>query len=128
VTKWQKGLVSDAIGDVNRSNAAMIGARDLPPLHAGQPVYYQHQEGHRWKRGAVQQSLDNRSYVIHGDNSGVYRRNRVHIRPTCPPVEVDSELPMTTVNDGETKSAIAVKDFVLDLPVVLSPRPQRVRQ
>ena len=31
----------------------------------------------------VQSKKNERSYVIEGDTGGVYRRNRVHIRPTC---------------------------------------------
>ncbi|KAK7112317.1 hypothetical protein V1264_011788 [Littorina saxatilis] len=59
-------------------------ARDLPPLQSGQPVFFQHKEGQRWQRGTVQKRRDERSYIIHGENDGVYRRNRVHVRPTCP--------------------------------------------
>ena len=58
-------------------------ARDLVPLHTGQPVYYQHLEGQRWRKGTVQSKKNERSYIIEGDTCGVYQRNRVHIRPTC---------------------------------------------
>jgi len=58
-------------------------ARDLVPLQTGQPVYQQHLEGQRWRKGTVQSQKNERSYIIEGDTGGVYQRNRVHIRPTC---------------------------------------------
>ena len=58
-------------------------ARDLVPLQTRQPVYYQHLEGQRWRKGTVQSQKNERSYIIEDDTGGVYQRNRVHIRPTC---------------------------------------------
>lgn len=60
-------------------------AKDLVPLCAGQPVFYQHLPGQQWKRGTVRSREGERSYIIQGDNGGVYQRNRVHMRPTCVP-------------------------------------------
>jgi transposase InsO family protein len=57
-------------------------ARDLIPLRAGQPVFFQHVPGQRWKKGVVRNRDDERSYTIEGDNGGVYQRNRVQLRPT----------------------------------------------
>ena len=61
------------------------GARDLKRLTPSQPVYYQYKEGRRpeWRRGTVQTEHSERSYIIDG-RDGVYRRNRVHLRPTTP--------------------------------------------
>ena len=50
-------------------------ARDLVPLQTGQPVYYQHLEGQRWRKGTVQSQKNERSYIIEGDTGGVYQRN-----------------------------------------------------
>ena len=60
-------------------------ARDQVPLQTGQPVYYQHLEGQRWRKGTVQSQKDEFSYIIEGDTvtGGVYQRKRVHITPTC---------------------------------------------
>ena len=52
-------------------------ARDLVPLQTGQPVYYQHLEGQRWRKGTVQSQKNERSYVMEGDTGGVYQRNRL---------------------------------------------------
>ena len=61
------------------------GARDLKRLTPSQPVYYQYKEGRRpeWRRGTVRTEHSERSYIIDG-RDGVYRRNRVHLRPTTP--------------------------------------------
>ena len=62
------------------------GARDLKRLTPGQPVYYQHTEGKKcdWRRGTVRTEHSDRSYTIHiiDGKEGIYRRNRVHLRPT----------------------------------------------
>ena len=57
-------------------------AKELIPLHAGQPVFFQHVPGQQWKKGVIRRRDDERSYTVEGDNGGVYERNRVHIRPT----------------------------------------------
>ena len=59
------------------------GARDLKRLIPGQSVYYQHTEGKKcdWRRGTVRTEHSDRSYIIDG-KEGIYRRNRVHLRPT----------------------------------------------
>ena len=59
------------------------GARDLKRLAPDQPVYHQHTEGKKcdWRRATVRTEHSDRSYIIHG-KEGIYRRNRVHLRPT----------------------------------------------
>ena len=49
-------------------------ARDLVPLHTGQPVYYRYLEGQRWRNGTVQSKKDEHSYIteLEGDTGGVY--------------------------------------------------------
>ena len=86
------------------------GARDLKQLSPGQPVYYQHTEGKKydWRRGKVRAKHSERSYIIEGKN-GVYRRNRVHIRPTTSEVNKDN----SKDNKGEAE---------------VQARPQRARQ
>ena len=56
-------------------------ARDLVPLSAGQSVYYQNPDRRGWEKGTVSHSQGPRSYVIEGKEGGVYRRNRIHLRP-----------------------------------------------
>lgn len=59
------------------------GARDLKRLAPGQPVYYQHTEGKKCdcRRGTVRTEHSDRSYIIDGKEV-IYKRNRVHLRPT----------------------------------------------
>jgi transposase InsO family protein len=106
-------------------------ARDLPPLHSGQPVYFQHKEGHQWQRGTVQKKRDDRSYIIKGENEGLYRRNRIHARPTCPPQHLYPSTP-EPVNEPPSEAELLESSDVDSSPVLPcplpSPRPQRVRQ
>ena len=78
-------------------------ARDLVPLQTGQPVYQQHLEGQRWRKGTVQSQKNERSYIIEGDTGGVYQRNRVHILPTC----------IRNVPDHRTRRAVSYTHLTL---------------
>ncbi|XP_066990462.1 uncharacterized protein [Macrobrachium rosenbergii] len=57
-------------------------ARDMTPLNEGQPVYYQNPDKKGWEKGSISHAQGNRSYIIEGKEGGIYRRNRIHIRPT----------------------------------------------
>ena len=76
------------------------GARDLKRLTPSQPVYYQYKEGRRpeWRRGTVRTEHSGRSYIIDG-RDGVYRRNRVHLRPATRETSPDkSSSPASALN------------------------------
>lgn len=70
------------------------GAKDMTPLSPSQAVFYQHVPGQQWKRGTILKRNGERSYVVEGDNGGVYQRNRVHMRPTCRKIIPRMESPM----------------------------------
>jgi hypothetical protein len=57
-------------------------ARQLSEIDVGQSVFFQHMEGKNWRLGRVTEILGPRTYVVQGPDGGVYRRNRVHMRPT----------------------------------------------
>ena len=78
-------------------------ARDLTRLASGQPVYYQHTEGKKcdWRKGTVRSEHSVRSYIIDG-SGGVYRRNRVHLRPTT--LSAPSERTPTTAVENNAHS------------------------
>ncbi|KAL5017694.1 hypothetical protein ScPMuIL_005222, partial [Solemya velum] len=57
-------------------------ARRLSEIDIGQSVFFQHMEGKNWRLGQVTEIVGPRTYVIRGPDGGVYRRNRVHMRPT----------------------------------------------
>ena len=57
-------------------------SRNLSELDIGQAVFFQHIEGQNWKWGEVTQILGPNTYQVKGPDGGIYRRNRVHIRPT----------------------------------------------
>ena len=79
-------------------------AKDLKPIYKGQCVFYKHKAGERWKKGEIVGEHEaNRSYMIKGENGGVYRRNRVHIRPTS----------MNTRYDGPGQRGDLGSDFSL---------------
>ncbi|XP_011664712.2 uncharacterized protein K02A2.6-like [Strongylocentrotus purpuratus] len=73
-------------------------AKDLTPLQEGDTVRMQPlvQGQKNWERAIVKRRLDERSYVVETP-SGIYRRNRVHLRqtPENPPDE-------TTTSSNET--------------------------
>ncbi len=57
-------------------------AHDLPQLHPGQSVYFELKEHDRWILGKIVEVAGDRTYMVEGQNNGLYRRNRVQIRPT----------------------------------------------
>ena len=57
-------------------------AHDLPQLRPGQTVCFELYDHARWVLGKVVEVLGDRTYLIEGANCRLYRRNRVHIRPT----------------------------------------------
>ena len=54
----------------------------LSVIEIGQSVFHRHTEGQNWKWGKVTESLGPYTYQVEGADSGKYRRNRVHLRPT----------------------------------------------
>lgn len=97
-------------------------ARDLKPLGAGQTVFYQHVPGQQWRKGKVVSRNDERSYTIEGDAGGVYRRNRVHIRPTCiqsSPIQdipniVTSDQPRSVITPNQPRTPPVPSDAAMD--------------
>lgn len=83
-------------------------ARDMIPLNEGQPVYYQNPDKKGWEKGLISHAQGNRSYITEGKEGGIYRRNRIHIRPTTqdssaiPDMEETSKLRESSVNDEQT--------------------------
>ncbi|MCG8429883.1 MAG: DDE-type integrase/transposase/recombinase, partial [Candidatus Omnitrophica bacterium] len=67
-------------------------ARNLPPLNAQQPVYYMNPGKPDWVKGKVTKKLNNRRYLIEGENGGKYIRNRVYLRPKSTPYRYQSEI------------------------------------
>lgn len=56
-------------------------SRKLSEIDVGQSVF-QHTEGRNWKLGKVTDILGPNTYQVSGPDGGIYRRNRVHMRPT----------------------------------------------
>ena len=57
-------------------------SRKLSEIDVGQSVFFQHTEGQNWKLGKVTDILGPNPYQVSGPNGGIFRRNRVHMRPT----------------------------------------------
>ena len=57
-------------------------SRKLSQIDVGQSVFFQHTEGQNWKLGKVTDVLGPNTYQVSGPNGGMYRRNRVRMRPT----------------------------------------------
>ncbi len=59
--------------------------RELPPLHAGQPVRILDTANHTWCPGTVTQRLEEpRSYLVQTPNGTTVIRNRSHLREMNP--------------------------------------------
>ncbi|KAL5020290.1 hypothetical protein ScPMuIL_003182 [Solemya velum] len=58
---------------------------NLHKRHKRQSVYFEHLELDRWILGRIRERISDRTYIVEGKNHGVYRRNRVQIRPTRVP-------------------------------------------
>ena len=59
------------------------GKKHMPELQNGQRIVIQNERNKRWEPATVLRKHHMpRSYVVEGDNGGVYRRNRYHLRPT----------------------------------------------
>ena len=56
-------------------------ARDMTTLRKDQPVFYQNPEEQDWHAGIVKDRISEISYLIEGENGGIYTRNRRHLRP-----------------------------------------------
>ena len=57
-------------------------SRRLSEINVGQSVFFQHTEEQNWKLGKVTNILGPNTYQVSGPNGGMYRRNRMHMRPT----------------------------------------------
>ena len=57
-------------------------SRKLSEIDVGQSVFFQHSEGRNWKLGKVTDILGPNTYQVSGPDGRMYRRNRVHMRPT----------------------------------------------
>jgi len=57
-------------------------AKPLRPLHVAQRVYFQHPKENGWTRGTVLQRVGPRTYIVKTTTGRIFKRNRVHIRPS----------------------------------------------
>ena len=81
-------------------------ARDMITLNPQQHVYYQNPGRREWEEGVVESQEDDRSYIINGKNGGVYRRNRLHIRPR-PVSENENAIEDEKKEQPESSSAVS---------------------
>ena len=86
------------------------GKKFMPQLQKGQSVVIQIERNKCWEPATVlkKKHFMPRSYIIEGDNGGVYRQNRYHLRPTrasFPVPNDDQEMPPNepaNINDNNT--------------------------
>lgn len=73
--------------------------RNLPKLLGGQNVYFQKLPNSKWTPGVISSELRDRSYELQANNGTIYRRNRVHIRPTDMEIQVRDDIvdPLPTI-------------------------------
>lgn len=78
------------------------GARPLPPLNQGESVVVKLNGEKELKTAGTVKQLHTtpRSYLIQTD-CGTLRRNRQHLRPTCPPVQQPEETDSTQASEQQ---------------------------
>ena len=115
-------------------------AHNLPQLEPNQSVFFRKLENDHWKKGRIVAKHSDRAYIVNGESGCVYRRNRVHIRPTTVTVQ-DCELVVSVspVADEELISSPSATGEVHEPPTAIVPgvpvestlvsaRPVRTRQ
>jgi transposase InsO family protein len=67
--------------------------RELPPLVPNQAITWKNGTTERsWRQGMVIKKIDQRTYLIRGEDGGVYTRNRVDLRPSSNHITMNSEI------------------------------------
>jgi hypothetical protein len=93
----------------------------LSNLDIGQAVYFQHQAGRNWKLEEIQNIHGQRTYIVKDQNGTIYRRNRIHMRPTKVNFHHRDHSPTRlTLTD---QSRIKTSHYVSDPKVVNQPIP-----
>ena len=46
-----------------------------------------------WKKRQIEEKLNKRSYLVKDQNGAIYRRNRVHVRPTKVNIQIRDQSP-----------------------------------
>lgn len=67
-------------------------AHDQPKVKIGQSVYFHKQSKKPWQKGIVE-NINGDRYIVRSEESGLYARNRVHIRPTKVEVQIREQSP-----------------------------------
>ncbi|KAH3781842.1 hypothetical protein DPMN_159750 [Dreissena polymorpha] len=67
-------------------------AHDQPKVKIGQSVYFHKQSKKPWQKGIVE-NINGDRYILRSEESGLYARNRVHIRPTKVEVQIREQSP-----------------------------------
>jgi len=81
-------------------------------------VYYKKTPRDIWRQGQIVDEVKDRSYTLQSTDGSIYRRNRVHIRPTkvdvnirdlTPTREQPHITPCRTIGDSESTSVFETK-------------------
>jgi hypothetical protein len=100
--------------------------RRLPNLRKNQPVYFRHKPGTPWKKGVVQTD-DYPNYVVKSTDGAVYKRHRVHLRPTSVPIHVRDNSPPRDPVVNDSYDTPATPNIQPD-PVQIGETPTAQRQ
>ncbi|KAK3091320.1 hypothetical protein FSP39_018897 [Pinctada imbricata] len=71
---------------------------DHPELKINQNIYFEHKEGQVWIPGKVIDRLRKHTYLVKSQDGAIYRRNRIHIRPTQIEVTIRESSPTRIEN------------------------------
>ena len=105
-------------------------AKNLCDLQPNQPVGWKSgPTDDKWKRGQVLSRTGDRSYIIQGENGGLYTRNRVDLRPSTIPFELKSELDITVPTNVPPSTVPVMPNTPVKSPVRIPDIPpvERVR-
>ena len=91
-------------------------AKDMLPLSAGQPIYYQNPGNKIWEERTVINHHSNRSYVTEGKEGGTYRRNRRHLRPSVKEEDPDHHNIKNEAVSGEGENSPPTNEEMPEQP------------
>ena len=88
-------------------------SRKLSEINVGQSVFFQHTEEQNWKLDKVTDTLGPNTYQVNGPNGGIFRRHRVHMRPTKVIPKARDLSPVIQPHYSEIKPPTRFKDHVM---------------
>ena len=96
-------------------------ARTMEMLEIGQCVYFEHKKGDNWRQGKITAILGDRTYTVQDQNGAIYRRNRIHMRPSKIEVNVRDKSPYREIQISHIPNDMNTVPTVANPPIQQTP-------